>query len=447
MKWPLPLTPIEELFFVDDRPDYPCCGFLRADFSGVFDQNKLESAIQKILPRHPLLTARVEDRDSRFVWVPGETPQPVIEWKLGSADEGYPASSHLDLRVESGVRFQVGCTGSTCTLFLQVHHAVCDGVGSFQFLHELLVEYAAASGTDFGTHPVLNYERWQQVRREMAGLPLVRQLLRDPRRLKSLWKAPWLLLRVPSALTPSLGGQECPHAVEGFPTTVRMRLSAEETAGLRKAARKLGVALNDLLVRDGFMACHEWRKAHDFACDEGWLRMAVPVNLRKAGEPLLPVSNRVSMVFLDRCDLNFSNPDALLASVHHELNRTQRGQMSHLLPLALALGRSLPGGLRKHLWAKKCLISSVCSNLGILFRRTPLTDPSGRLVAGEVRLDAVEVLPPIRPSMTVAFAVGTYAGRLWATLHYDPRPITPAQAQDLAETFHRRLLSSISSGK
>ena len=204
----------------------------------------------------------------------------------------------------------------------------------------------------------------------------------------------------------------------------------------------MNVTVNDLLLRDLFLAHHEWRKLQDIHRSNDWLRLAVPINLRAPGNHHFPASNILSMVFLDRSDLNFDDPRALLHGVSHEMKRHKQRHMGQMLPLALALGRRLPGGLKKHIWANKCLVSSVLSNLGKLFENSPLRGTGGRLVAGNITLQSAEMLPPIRPYMQAAFAAGAYAGRLWVTLHFDSRAMSRIQAHELMSAFHRRILSS-----
>lgn len=445
MNWPLPLTPIEELFFVEDRPAYPFCCFVRAEFSGCFEPATFETAIRATLREHPMLTARVMRCGRRLTWVPVDNPQPSIEWNAKPTGDGLPPARRIDLNNEMGIRFQVfrGVAGST--FIIQFHHAVCDGIGIFQFLHDFLIEYATACGHPPGDAKMQRFDPTRLARRGAFGMTPAQRLAMAPRQIMNLWEARRFVFRSPKALLP---GPVEPNdsTLPGFyPAAISARLTSEETAGLQATARKLGVSVNDLLLRDAFLACDEWRKIHGAHRRGEWLRLTVPMNLRTEHHQLLSAANVVSMVFLDRCDLNFDDPSALLTSVHHEMTRYKRRQSGFTLLLAAALGRRLPGGLKKHTWANKCLASSVLTNLGIMFEHSVLKSSSGLLVAGDTTLERIEMLPPIRPHMTASFAVGTYANRLWTTLHYDLRPMTQPQAQDMMTIFHRRIRSSLDS--
>jgi hypothetical protein len=81
-------------------------------------------------------------------------------------------------------------------------------------------------------------------------------------------------------------------------------------------ARRLGVAVNDLLIRDCFLTLKRWRmRTGD---QSGWIRVAVPVNLRTRADRRLPAANKASLVFLDRLARHMADPQRLLHSVHEE---------------------------------------------------------------------------------------------------------------------------------
>ena len=432
---------------MDDRPAYPCCCFLRAGFSGCFEKARLEASVCATLRQHPLLTARVARCEGQWTWMPVDNPQIVIKWSSPPPGDELPPATRIDLTEEIGIRFQVLVDGARSTLILQFHHAACDGAGIFQFLHDLLIEYATAralpTGEAMRPRPALK----NLARRRTFGLTIAGQLAMVPRQIVNLWKAWAFVRRLPSPLL-------LYHAVSNqhpipnqYPAAVCARLTSEETAALRPLARQLGVTTNDLILRDTFLACHEWRRLQGSHREKEWLRISVPMNLRKAHDRHLPAANFVSMVFLDRNAAAFADPTALLGGVHREMSHHKQRKMGDTFSLLAALGRRLPGGLKKHLWADKCLATSVLTNLGTVFLRSPLKNSSGHLVAGGMTLETIDTLPPLRPYMAAGFAVGIYAGRLWITLHHDPRHLKQAEAQKLMEILLRQIRSSINSLK
>jgi hypothetical protein len=82
--------------------------------------------------------------------------------------------------------------------------------------------------------------------------------------------------------------------------------------------------------------------------------------------------------------------------------------------------------------------------MGRVLRRLPLPKDKGRHVAGDAILERIEGVAPIRPYNCATFLATEYAGRLTMTLHYDPRPVGSAQADDLIATFARRARATAS---
>ena len=61
----LPLTAFEEFLIWEDRPAYPWSIFARLRFSGRIDRRAFESAVEAIMPCHPLLISRLQMRGRR----------------------------------------------------------------------------------------------------------------------------------------------------------------------------------------------------------------------------------------------------------------------------------------------------------------------------------------------------------------------------------------------
>jgi hypothetical protein len=111
--------------------------------------------------------------------------------------------------------------------------------------------------------------------------------------------------------------------------------------------------------------------------------------------------------------------------------------------LSLAVARHLPGGIARCIKKDGCSATAVLTNLGEPLARIPLPKQQRRLVVGSAILEEIDVLAPLRPSTCAAFAACHYAGRLRITLHYDPRPLTALQAQDLLDTYFHHLRRTI----
>ena len=71
-------------------------------------------------------------------------------------------------------------------------------------------------------------------------------------------------------------------------------------------------SINDLLARDLFLAIDRWRRNANVSAGDDWLRMMIPMNMRRPSDALMPAADVVSTVFLDRRPRDFANPGSLL---------------------------------------------------------------------------------------------------------------------------------------
>ena len=81
------------------------------------------------------------------------------------------------------------------------------------------------------------------------------------------------------------------------------------------------------------------------------------------------------------------------------------------------------------------MATSVLTNLGRPFANSLLPRQDGKIVAGDIVLEAVEGVVPLRPHTCAGFALTTYADQLNIVLHYDLRVLTQNQAEDLLNTY------------
>ena len=144
---PLPLTPFEEYLYHESRRHYPCNIWIRARFTGKLLPEKLSEAIDIAVSRHPLLTARIERGTlGRLCWRFDPEAPAVVHWTQADPDSALPALRHFDPSKETSFELSVTHDGNRWDLVINQSHALCDGAGSFRFLHDLLVEYETLCG-------------------------------------------------------------------------------------------------------------------------------------------------------------------------------------------------------------------------------------------------------------------------------------------------------------
>jgi hypothetical protein len=439
--FPLPLVPFEHYMLADDRADYPMTFFLRLHFQGRFDRARFEAAVKSALYWHPLLAARVEGhvkaRTASLFWLDAAGSDPNVFW--------HPAGTRLecsqlyiDLFREPGLRLRFFESDDTTELLAQFHHSCCDGLGALQFVETLLEHYDLPGPRQ----PPPGWESRHTVRHQVGS----------PR--GSAWgELPYWLGTGVSRIRRYLQVKPAPLAVAqeesgdggvakiSWPALCSHQFDESETMRLRLAAKTRSVASNTLLVRDLFLALHDWNQSCGGDGSERALRVVMPVNLRD-GLRDLPAFNAVSLAFIDRCPRELADAELLLTGINREIGVAKdlrRGLA--FLPALRILGK-FPHGMCGRLRDDRCLGSAVFSNLGVVLAGTRLPGAGGFVQTGNLVLTKFEAAPPVRPGTLASFAASIYCGALTITLCYDAHRLTADAGRAILDLFVRRVRSS-----
>lgn len=440
----LPLTTFEEYLLWEDRPAYPWSCFIRLRLSGRLRRRDFQAALAQVLTRHPLLQSKVERQARKWQWVlSNDSPEMTWSEQEQPSSELFPPAVHLDLRSEIGLRIHVTVHPEDSTLVVQFHHACCDGAGIMAFIEHLLLAYARELGGGAPSGPLPHVDPTTLRQRGRYSLTWSKLLRILPQQLVGLQGVKQFLQRAPAPLIPHNVRSHDEPPPPGYPAALSHRLTSEQTQCLRERAQQRGVTSNDILARDLFLAMMAWQCESDCGDERQWLRMMVPMNLRGPSNPNMPAANCVSSVFLDRHRLQGADPDQLLASIHDEMQLIKDNQLGLTFLFSLALFKRLPGGLCKTARADKCTVTCIFTNLGELFTRPRVSNSNGESVFGDLTLNTVQVLAPLRPYNCVSFAAHRYAGRLGIDLHYDPQVLTTDQARRLLSLFVEKTTISI----
>ena len=442
--FPLPLVAFEHYLLADDRADYPTNFFFRLKFTGTFERAAFCSALETALARHPLLRAVVrESSRNRFEWVPADSPWPHISWGAGAGPCTCPAGPGIDLRNEVGSRIYLCERADETDMLWQFHHVCCDGLGAMQLVKDLLRAYHRKVFPDCKTEPLPPLDPQRLRMRGRFGMTPLGYLLRTHKELAGLLGAVEYFAHRPVSLASSGGVPPGDGLKTMFPATSAHTFTRSETKMLHRAAKKNGCASNDLLLRDLFLALHEWTLQHDPKSRKRVLRIMVPTNLRGPGDAAMPAADVVSMVFLDRRLHRFSSPRRLAGSVQWEMKYCTRWRLGLTLIHFIRLMRKFPGALERMLPDDRCLATAVLSNLGDPTAGIGLPRRDGHVVSGNMTLQRIEALPPVRPMTRASFGLLWHGRRLTVALNYDARHLSASDGRELLAGFVRRISASM----
>ncbi len=435
--FPLPLTPFEYYFLLEDRAEYAGVIPIELEARGRFDRPAFEQAYRLTHERHPFLSARVEkDKRGWPEFVAGE-PEPIRY-----ADDR-PTCLDSQPGERPGVRVQVWQDDDQLFHFhFLFHHVAVDGLGAFQFICDLFEAYAhACTGSD---EPPPWRPLDPQRLRDRDGHHLFKRRVRPV----DLWRM--AQVHVPLSLrqaalvsdetdTSATNGQP---AAPTSPTDFMVEhLSVEETDALTATAAGRGVMLNDLLVRDYFLTLEEWNRGTSQA--SGPIRILIPVNMRRREDLRMPAANVFGYAFLTRYAADCQNPEALLDSIRDEMAAVKRDKRALYYEAMLRLSCAWPAFLRWSLNREWSFATAVFTNLGTGFDRLRLPDHQGRKLAGDLLFEVGAGVGPIRPGTRISFSAHNYAGRLAIAACCDGRTLTPVQQRALLDAYLARLRNTI----
>ncbi|MFO0807120.1 MAG: WS/DGAT domain-containing protein [Gemmataceae bacterium] len=372
------------------------------------DYAAIAAAARLVASRHPRLAGRVEGidaaRPAEAKWVPSSADMMCEAAEL--PDRPRP----VDLKRGPGLR----ATWRDRELLFEFHHACIDGLGVVHFLSELFAELRSSANPEPAGVQVKD-NRGTACAPTLRTGSVLHRLSFALRRVATFYRHRPRPLAV---IAPSRRGGPAWHSGT---------LSTDVTNALRAVARRLEVTVNDLLIRDLFLALAAWNAAANQP--GGNIRLAVPMSTRDGTSQ--DIANSVSMVFLDRRTRRHDS-DNLLRSIAAEMSLVRRERLEAALLRALNLLGRVPGAIRRVYGSPRCHSTSVISNVGVLF--------DGRAVRiGDSALCDVTFLAPVRPLTRVAFVAVTYAGQLSIGVTIDPTELSGKDGQSLLASFIDRL--------
>lgn len=451
--FPLPLTAFEQFMLEDESAEYPMVFYLQTQLSGVVDREVMRRAVDETLSRHPLLGCHVATTNGRPCWVWAGDRIPEADWDPKNWLNEEPWRQAIDLTKDIGLRVWGEQTDSHATLTLQFHHACCDGIAAAQFLEDIAICYARHYAICHNTEEELpelrsldlqllktrNDREGRRIANIRGGLArrvriLLKYTLRYLRQVKLPFEADERLVKDDEQR--GLGLLEA-------------RLDRKQTRALRDAARQHNASLNDLLVCELMHLAKAWngqlpnQNPRRYFWKQPTYCVLVPTSLRGPLDSQLPASNVVSYVFMARPTVMLDDPEKLLHSVRDEMQLVHKHQAGWLFVQAIESMRRIPGLLRLIMkrTQNSCMSTTVLSHMGNLLNAigSRLPRQGKRIRMGNLIVDEIGGVAPIRQGTAVAFSTMLIGGELVISMRCCPRRFSTSAANELLDTFARQL--------
>lgn len=459
--FPLPLSDFEYYMHVDDRPSHPMVFVMVVTVVGTLRKSDFQQAIDAAILANPLFRSHIRTLPGKGAcWVLSQQNSWPVEWQSIQTDHTpYSPDSEdfdellpiraIDLTQECGIQILVQQSEHKSRVVFYLHHACCDGLGGLQFIGEVFALYSRLTTPDGRRSADFELPDPKQLRlRERfecgaAGAERQKRSLR-----KSLAKAARLILRKPVPIqappqqTSAQTVSEGPGSHSNTPVAIRTRvISRSVFRSLRAAANGSGVSVNDLCIREMMLLIRDWNMKHGQMRDNDWIRVAVPISMRSSDHDRMPATNLVSYAFVTRRASECGDPEALAKSIHEQTGDVLYNREGIVFLKCIRVLRRIPGALRLLLGLKSCFCTVVLANVGDIRRRFSGRFPleSGQWVAGDVVIEDIWGVAPVRPNTRAAVTIGEYGGQMTVHLRTDATVMTSADSEQFLAEFMTRL--------
>lgn len=442
-RFPLALTDFEHYAFNDDSPQHPMVIVMRTLLEGAVNIEVLRESVCEVLRDNPLLRSTVDESSWQPRWQLSDDY--VLDFDVietGTTDPSVRcAPRRIDLTRQIGIQFELRRSHERSVLVSYFHHACVDGIGAIRFLGDVFSVYGrrtAVPGQEKPEirsidHDVLS----RRGTRRMPGggrdrrAPLMHTLMETFRLFR---RRAFRLVRQPPSSQP-LANQSNPNIIQ---TRI---LDRQVTRRLKRLASEHGVTTNDLCMMIYLDQLEQWGPGNVNRNRNDLFRVLMPVSMRNPEHDQISASNVLSYVFHSYRRRDIQNTNALLADIHRKSHQMVTRNEGAAMLYGFAIARYVPGLFRFSRRVQPDYATTVMSNVGEVRRlfenRFPLQ--KGRAVAGNVLIQSVDGVAPVRENTNIAMAFGTYGGELIMHVSRNTRLFSEADVDVLLDGLVRRI--------
>ena len=376
-------------------------------------------------------------KQNKPCWIKLDGISPAVDWAPRGTPIRCEAGEGFDLKREPGLRFWVRVDAERTDITIQVHHACTDGTGVYRFLGDLLAAYGQLTSVN-GEFPAFGELDARLLRGRRTRIAEVAVSDSRTRFITSGLAEAWKVFG--HRITPLHPPQrpDFGRALTDFPGFETITFSQDEHKRLRAAAAAHGAMLNDLLLAHMLCVMRAWNRQHGTSHRDGRLRIMMPSDLREKQDYLMPAANMTAYTFITRHQRDCNHPyPELIRSVRDETLRIKNRRLGTKFVDALMLAEHSPAVLRFLLGLKRCSATAILSNIGDPTKRftSHLPRHQGKIISGNLVLEDIVGVPPMRASTHATLAVFSYLRRLTLCLRCNPYAFAPADTRAFLQVY------------
>lgn len=497
--FPLPLTGMEKFHLAADSSAFPNTIMGRLRFEGQLDVGRTRTTINHLLRRHLLVGKTVSLIGKRPHWVVRSGPtdttvgddaiqtaiDKILTWHRdvdfsawhcdhlhGRNDQAIPwddlgdwsGPPQIDLDHHHGIRIWVWVGKSESVIISALHHAVGDGVGGVQFLSDFCQIYDNLHADRCWDHSLRRLDRRRMLDRGRMGLLQWNYL-------RHLWKQPIALLGMMKFLRRPFS-QFLPHQppnptanqpANQPPGIVGQWVDENDSQRIQSFAHQHNVRVNSVVMMAVFKAIQNWLQWPVTTADTGnppgssstvrtnrrfesspWIRMLLPISYRSKSDLRLPMTNKATLVQVDRNAAQMRDEKSFLFYLNREIDIVLGWQFDKLFLMAINLMACFPQWLNTTASNTNARGTIVFTNLGEPFRIKTMVRPGW---VGPLRWKDFDLVGPVRSQMPVNFTLQRHrAGqqiRYRLSLHFDRRVLNEDQALEFLSEISKTIAAVI----
>ena len=454
----MPLTSIERFHLHSGNSAHPNLLFCRVIIAGSLQRKPLEKALERVLIRHHIFSRRLAGTSQNLAWINAPEHQTsLLTWiqPPGNTplDTSFmPAARDLEVKLDlhstpgAHVWYQPPSAATHSMLFLAIHHSVADGLGGSRIINELVIVYDnlfAGRAWDDGLRR-LDLTRLSQ--RHRLGLNRWNYW-------KHIWKQPIALAGMAKFLfrgfhvilenrknVINVSNDESASAASGM---IGRWISEELSAQIDRFANDKAISANSVAMASVFYALPNWSRQQNDASARKWLRMVLPISVASKDDLRSPITNRATIVQVDRCEEQMSDTDSFLHYLDREVKIIVGWQFDKLFLLIVRMMSLSRWWLRRSAADPRARGTIVFTNLGQPFRSvakrvkklsrgTPDANPPTEIID-------FDYAGPTRSGMPLNFTIQRYQQRYRITSRFDQRVLASEQANRFLKQVENEL--------